>query len=827
MKFRTLKLVLPAACALAIPFQSNALHYNHLGYESIGPKSFVVESSSPITRTSFDIVDTHGNSAYSGTLENNVSVDEWPGRYFRKGIFSDLCEPGIYHIECGGEQSAEFRIRDNVLFETTAQANVDFFRGMRNTFDDRSVPFFNDNASPRDVHGGWNDATGDMGKYLSHLAFSNYMTPQQIPMVVWSLLRSWELNKNDFDNSILSEAAYGADYLLRILDPDGYFYMIIFDRWGWDINREICTWKYNPDPSIPEYNWSGFKTNDWHAAFREGGGMAIAALAKAAALEIDGEYSSDDYLVGAEKAYAHLKDNNLSYCDNGEENIIDDYCALMAATELYKATGDGSYKIDARGRADNLVARLSDEGWFRSDSQGRRPYYHAAEEGLPVIALIEFLTIDTSKKDAIHALLQKSIDWYLKITHESANPFNYVKLQYAHYNGSTGSGNNLAAGKPSEASSSQLPNLPQNAFDSDAVNSRWSSGEPFDSPDYSAWLQVDLESACEIQTVILRWEAAYGTEYRVQLSTDGTTWDDTYHETAGDGGVDIITIDPPRQARYVRMYGRQKSYLWGGYSLYEFEVYGEFTGAVEFTTSFFQPHVNETGYWWQGENARIASLSAAFMSSARALDSSFQISITDSVSDLALSQFNWILGGNPFDVCMMYGFGNNNYPHYAGKPGYAISNVEGGICNGITSDTMGGGDIAWMPWEESNSENWRWVEQWLPHNAWYLLAVSTLNHILNTAPLAAQHGKPVAFFGSGMAIHSNDNGHLVLDPAGDHIRQNGTITVHDTRGRLVLRQTADGEKTSLSLAGHSKGLYVISYTASKQKTIRKTYNYNH
>ena len=29
------------------------------------------------------------------------------------------------------------------------------------------------------------------------------------------------------------------------------------------------------------------------------------------------------------------------------------------------------------------------------------------------------------------------------------------------------------------------------------------------------------------------------------------------------------------------------------------------------TTSFFIPHDNESGYWWQGENARLGSLAAA------------------------------------------------------------------------------------------------------------------------------------------------------------------------------------------------------------------------
>ena len=38
-----------------------------------------------------------------------------------------------------------------------------------------------------DLRGGWCDASGDVSKYFSHLAYANYMSPQQTPMVVWSM----------------------------------------------------------------------------------------------------------------------------------------------------------------------------------------------------------------------------------------------------------------------------------------------------------------------------------------------------------------------------------------------------------------------------------------------------------------------------------------------------------------------------------------------------------------------------------------------------------------------------------------------------------------
>src|SRR5262249_6033497 len=85
-----------------------------------------------------------------------------------------------------------------------------------------------------DVHGGWYDATGDYGKHLSHLCFSTYFNPQQIPMVVWSLFKSYEAlrSKNEFDfaqylRRMLDEAMFGADYLVRSRAPGGSFYISV------------------------------------------------------------------------------------------------------------------------------------------------------------------------------------------------------------------------------------------------------------------------------------------------------------------------------------------------------------------------------------------------------------------------------------------------------------------------------------------------------------------------------------------------------------------------------------------------------------------------
>jgi alpha-L-fucosidase 2 len=125
---------------------------------------------------------------------------------------------------------------------------------------------------------------------------------------------------------------------------------------------------------------------------------------------------------------------------------------------------------------------------------------------------------------------------------------------------------NLAQGKPATASSqSGTDQSAAKAFDGD-LNSRWSAGQ-----DPNSWIQVDLGGTYNLSEVDLLWEASYAKSYKVQGSTDGSTWHDLSTRTNSPGGTEKIPVSG--QARYVRMQGSQLSGQWG-YSLYEMQVYG-------------------------------------------------------------------------------------------------------------------------------------------------------------------------------------------------------------------------------------------------------------
>ncbi|MEU0546642.1 ThuA domain-containing protein [Micromonospora sp. NPDC005979] len=129
-----------------------------------------------------------------------------------------------------------------------------------------------------------------------------------------------------------------------------------------------------------------------------------------------------------------------------------------------------------------------------------------------------------------------------------------------------GTGTNLAKGKPARASSYEGAFVAANAFDG-VAGTRW--GSAFGDPQ---WIDVDLGATYALSRVKLTWEAAYGSAYQIQTSTDGVTFTTIRTVTGGDGGVDDLT-GLTGSGRYVRLLGTGRGTAWG-YSLYEFEVYG-------------------------------------------------------------------------------------------------------------------------------------------------------------------------------------------------------------------------------------------------------------
>ncbi|HTE01735.1 MAG TPA: glycoside hydrolase family 9 protein [Mucilaginibacter sp.] len=571
-----------------ISFAANAstdIYINQVGFDSRGPKIAVIGSDEPLpANTKFFVINVSagGKTAFTGTIGAPQKVKEWfPGKIFYQADFSKLTKEGKYLVEFYVGHavfgSATFTITENALAKLTISSILRYYNKQRaNTPEeleaDSHITLFG-STKTADLRGGWCDASGDISKYFSHLAYANFVSPQQIPLVTWSMVSVDEsipglLTKWHLKDSLENEAVYGADFLMRSLSAEGYFYETIFSYFSKNPN----------DRRVVGLRANSVTTDQYQAAFREGGGMAIAALARISRWKKDGEFTSQQYLDGAKRAFAHLLINNIKYDDDGKENIIDDYCALMAATELWITTNEPLYRDEARKRANNLAKRMSPNGYFIAND-ANRPFWHAADAGLPVVALSRYLKKETDPALRNKALLtiKKALDYNLAVSHKVSNPFGYARQSF----------------------------------------------------------------------------------------------------------------------------------------LYK--------GAVK--DGFFIPHENETGWWWQGEDARLGSLATAAIIGGRlTYPAQTGWGIKAPLATYASQQLSWILGCNPYSMCFMYGFGKVNVPYMHSLFGHGSE--KGGISNGITGKD-GNGDGSGIDFKtEAKGNEWRWTEQWIPHAAWFLQAIA-------------------------------------------------------------------------------------------------------
>ncbi len=550
---------------------------NHVGFAPAATKRATVQAARPLPAQAFSVVDLRTRAVvHAGVTAPTAPVAGWQGRHFAHVDLTAVTAPGRYAVMLDGTwppvQSEPFDIADGLFGSQMLSDIVHYFKGQRCTglFDDadRRAPLF-DTREPRDVHGGWYDASGDCSKYLSHLSYANFMNPQQTPLVTWTLLAGRDripAQSKWLAERIVDEALHGADFLVRMQAPEGFFYTTVFDKWSKDEHqREICSYATQ----------KGVKSADYQAGFRQGGGMAIAALARAAGVHRDGEFKRADYLAAAVRGFDLLAQRNAEFLDDHAENLIDDYCALLAAGELYVRTRDPRWRDAGAARARAMLALQDDAGFLWCDRARTRSFFHASDAGLPWLALMRFLECDPEPAlvAGIRAALLAGLRFELAITQAVPNPLGY-----------------------------------------------------------------------------------------------------------------------PRQ--YVALPGREAA------------------------TQFFVPHANESGYWWQGENARLGAIATAARA-ARSLhlaDAAFDAEL-DAHAQRAL---DWLFGANPYDTCMLQGWGHNP-PRY--EPGFW--NAPGGVCNGITSGLADEADIDFRKPEETEpTHSWRWTEQWIPHAAWLFCALS-------------------------------------------------------------------------------------------------------
>lgn len=127
-------------------------------------------------------------------------------------------------------------------------------------------------------------------------------------------------------------------------------------------------------------------------------------------------------------------------------------------------------------------------------------------------------------------------------------------------------GPDLARTGVASSSGDETPDFPASAVvDGDPVT-RWSS--PVED---GAWWQLELARPARVGQVVLRWQDAYASRYRIQVSSDGTTWRTAATVKDGRGGREAIGMDA-KDTRFVRIQGEARGTRFG-YSLFSVEAY--------------------------------------------------------------------------------------------------------------------------------------------------------------------------------------------------------------------------------------------------------------
>ena len=100
------------------------------------------------------------------------------------------------------------------------------------------------------------------------------------------------------------------------------------------------------------------------------------------------------------------------------------------------------------------------------------------------------------------------------------------------------SGTNLALGKVVTASSSASAFAASFVADGNG-STRWAS--PASDPQ---WVEIDLGAVFQIARVVLNWEAAFGSDYEIQVSMDGVNWTQALLVVGGPGGLEDRSFAP-------------------------------------------------------------------------------------------------------------------------------------------------------------------------------------------------------------------------------------------------------------------------------------------
>lgn len=393
---------------------------NQIGYEEHGPKTAVVltnffPKNGPRGKVEIVRADggrervQHMDIACAGRMYGQGNAD-W-GWYFWRADFSSLKEAGQYQVraEIGKEEgvSYPFRIGQDLLFQETAAANVDFFFVQRCGCEVPGwhAPCHLDDAklkdgTHRDLVGGWHSA-GDYNKLtweygdggvLYALVHAANAAPEYFAR--------YDRNADGLPDA-LDEASWGAQYLAKLEDPATGGLLNHIEQ-----GPDKKTWMNWCPPEKTTDNVVGTADDP---IVQDGEGHSPLAIGGWALLgqTLTERRVPNDYLARSVGLWEHAT------AATAAASAASDPLLLLSSVDLYLVTGEERYLAFCRRCVEGLLAS--------GDAHGKLGGGYGDTGDIPAAALAYFaLKLPAEPlSEAIKTRLAKHLPAFLA---EAANP---------------------------------------------------------------------------------------------------------------------------------------------------------------------------------------------------------------------------------------------------------------------------------------------------------------------------------------------------------------------------------------------------------------------
>ena len=373
----------------------NRIAYCHSGYFTNGMKFALTQVKAP----SFRLED----AATGLTVHEAPTREEAaPIGTFTVMDFTPFQTEGVFRLRIGGEATEPFRVDAHPFDSAFAKALNYFAQERCGTAVDGVHEICHLNVFSRhpdgrriSIAGGWHDA-GDLSQAATNSS--------EVTIAALEAAAAVRAREPELADRLLAEARWGLQWLLRTAFGDGY-------RPCW---TQLSVWTRNiegaPDDVFRDAARRSFSNLETAAAEAKG----------AIAFQSIDPYFADWCLRSAIRDFKFGMDPR-----ENEISCWPEYCgaALLAASTLYDATGDGEYLRQAAPLAQRMLAcqqttpvgdtfRLS--GYFNQDETSGRPTTHNNErEHITGIGLIRFAqrTQDKALRTSCFTALRRYCDY--------------------------------------------------------------------------------------------------------------------------------------------------------------------------------------------------------------------------------------------------------------------------------------------------------------------------------------------------------------------------------------------------------------------------------